>query len=94
MYDMHDPNIGSYNPNTGSSMKQNYVCILEYENNVHYQQLPNLSFKCFKIGTFGARAFNAIPLIDDQTRGRSPWPDIGAHDLLLNILLCYCLYDT
>ena len=48
------------------------------------QQFPNLGLKCFRIGTSGARASDVVPLIDDQTRGWSPWPDIGAHDLLLN----------
>ena len=47
MYDMHDPNTGAYDPNIGSFVKQNYICSLEYENNVLYQQLLNLSFKCF-----------------------------------------------
>ena len=95
MYDMHDPNIGAHDPNTrthdpntGSSLKQNYVRSLEYENNELYQQLPNLSSK---VGTSGARASNVVPLVDDQTRGWSSWPDTRAHDLL-NFLLCY-LYD-
>ena len=67
MYDIHDPNNGTYNPNTGSSVKQNYICSLECENNVFLQQLPNLGLKCFRIGTFGARASDVVPLIDDQT---------------------------
>ena len=94
IYDMYDPNTGAYDPNTRSSVDQNYVHSLEYEDNVLRQQLPNLSLKCFKNGTSGARAFDVVHLIDDQTRGWSPWPDIGAHDLLLNFLLCYYLYDT
>ena len=70
MYDMHDPNPGAHDPNTGSSVEQNYVCSLKCENNVLHQQLPNLSFKCFRISTFGARASNVVLLIDDQTRGQ------------------------
>ena len=92
IYDMYDPNTGAYDPNTRSSVEQNYVHSLEYENNVLYQQLPNLSLEYFKIGTSGARASDVVPLIDNQTRGWSPWPDIGVHDLLLNFLLYY-LYD-
>ena len=49
-----------------------------------HQQLPNLSLEYFKVGTSGARASDIVPLIDDQTRGWSPWLDTGAHDLLLN----------
>ena len=84
MYDMHVPNIGAHDPNTGSSVKQNYICSSECENNVLHQQLPNLSLKYFKVGTPGTRASDVVPLLDNQTRGWSPWPDIGAHDLLLN----------
>ena len=29
-----------------------------------------------------------------KLEGRNPWTDTRAHDLLLNFLLCYCLYDT
>ena len=75
MYDMYDPNTGVHDPNTRFSMEQNYVCSLEYENNVLYQQLPNLSFKCFRISTFGARASDVVSLIDDQAKGLRPWPD-------------------
>ena len=89
MYNMHDPNTRAYDPNTRSSVEQNYVRSLEYENNELYQQLPNLSSK---VGTSGARTSNVVPLVDDQTRGWSSWPDTRAHDLLLNFLLCY-LYD-
>ena len=85
MCDMHDPNIGTYDPNTGSSVKQNYVCSLECENNVLHQQLPNLGLK---VGTPGVRASDVV------LGGWNPWPEIRAHDLLLNFLLCYCLYDT
>ena len=75
MYDMHDPNIGAHDPNTKSSMEQNYASSSECETNVLHQQLPNLSLECFKIATSGTRASDVVPLIDDQTRGWSPWPD-------------------
>ena len=101
MYDMHDPNIGAHDPNTGthdpntgSSVKQNYVRSSECENNVLHQQLLNLSLKYLNVGTFGARASDVVPLINDQTKGQSPWPDTRAHDLLLNFLFFHCLYDT
>ena len=81
MYGMHDPNTGDHDPNTGSSVKQNYVCSLECENNVLHQQLPNLSFEYFKIGASGARASDAIPLIDDQLEG-------GVHSLTLELMIC------
>ena len=70
MYDMHDPNIETYNPNTGSSVKQNYVYSSECENNVLHQHLFNLSLKYFKVGTPGARASNVVSLVDDPTRGQ------------------------
>ena len=91
MYDMHDPNTGAHDPNSRSSVEQNYVCSSECENNVLHQHLPNLSLEYFKVGTPGARASNVVPLVDHQTRGWSSWPDTRAHDLL-NFLLCY-LYD-
>ena len=69
IYDMHDPNPGAYDPNTRSSVEYNYVCSSKCENNMLHQQLPNLSLKCFKVGTFDVRAFDVVPLIDDQTRG-------------------------
>ena len=94
MYDMHDPNTGAHDPNIGSSMEQNYTRNLECENNMLYQQFSNLSLEYFEVGTSGARASDVVHLIDDQTRGWSPWPDTRAHDLLLNFLLCYYLYDT
>ena len=70
MYNMHDPNTRAYDPNTSSFIEQNYVHSLEYENNVLYQQLPNLTFKCFKVGTSDVRTSDVVPLIDDQTRGQ------------------------
>ena len=70
MYNMHDPNTGVHDPNTRSSMEQNYTCSSECDNNVLYQQLPNLSLEYFKIGTSGARAFDVVPLVDDPTRGQ------------------------
>ena len=67
MYNMHDPNTRAYDPNTRSFVEQNYTRNSECENNVLYQQLPNLSFK---VGTSGARASNIVPLVDDPTRGQ------------------------
>ena len=67
MYDVYDPNTGDHDLNTGFSVKQNYVCSLECENNVLHQQLPNLGLK---VGTFDVRASNVVLLIDDQTRGQ------------------------
>ena len=84
MYDMHDPNTGVHDPNTRSFMEQNYACSSKCENNVLHQQLPNLSLKCFRIGTSSAKASDVVSLTDNQTRGWSPWPDTSAHDLLLN----------
>ena len=92
MYDMHDPNPGAHDPNTGSSVEQNYVRSSKCENDVLHQWLPNLNFEYFKVGASGAGAFDVVPLIDNQTRGWSPEPDIGAHDLLLKFVLYY-LYD-
>ena len=63
MYDMHDPNTKTHDPNTGTSVEQNYVRSSECEN-----KLPNLSLEYFKVSTSGARASNVVPLINDQTR--------------------------
>ena len=49
-----------------------------------HERLPNLSLEYFKVGASGVRASDVVPLIDNQTRGWSPWPDTRAHDLLLN----------
>ena len=62
MYNMHDPNTRSF-------VEYNYVHSLECKNNVLCQQLLHLSFKCFRIGTSGAKASDIVPLVDDPTRG-------------------------
>ena len=66
------------------------------ENNVLHQHLPNLSLEYFKIGASSARASDVVPLIDDQITGWSPWPDTGAHDLLLNFYFttAYLIFDV
>ena len=70
IYDMYDPNTGAHDPNTRYYVGQNYVHSLECKNNVLCQQLLHLSFKCFRIGTSGAKASDIVPLVDDPTRGQ------------------------
>ena len=36
---------------------------------VLYQPLIDLSIGCFEVDTFGARAYDIVPLIDYQTKG-------------------------
>ena len=45
-----------------------------------YQPLVDLSIGCFEVGVSGTRAFNTIPLIDDQLTDE-------VHDLRI---LLYC----
>ena len=40
-----------------------------------YQPLADLSIGCFKIDTPDVRAYDVVPLIDDQAKGWRPWPD-------------------
>ena len=42
---------------------------------VLHPPLADLSIGCFEVGTSGARAYDVVPLIDDQAKGWRPWPD-------------------
>ena len=42
---------------------------------VLYQLLVDLSIGCFEVGTSNARAYDVVPLIDDQAKGWRPWHD-------------------